>query len=119
MLAKDMGIRKLNIKSDSQLVVNQVGGGYQAKDTKMASYLEHVNKLRKEFSELNFVYVGREENSQADALANLGSAMEATGTSTIPLVVVHWPAVWKHPQEDQVLTLEANETWTAPIIEYI
>ena len=97
MLAKDMGIRRVNIKSDSQLVVNQVGGRYQEKDTKMASYLEHVNELRKEFLELNFVHVGREENSQADALASLGSVMEASGTSTIPLIVVHWPAVWKHP----------------------
>ena len=86
---------------------------------KIASYLEHVKELRKEFLELNFVYVGREENSQADALANLGSAMEATGTSTIPLVVVHWPAVWKQPLEEQVLTIEADEPWTAPIIEYI
>ena len=88
MPAKEMGTRRLNIKSDSQLVVNQVRGGYQAKDTKMASYLEHVDELRKEFLELNFFHVGREENSQADALANLGSAMEASGTSTIPLVVV-------------------------------
>ena len=66
----------------------------------MTSYLEHVNELRKEFLELNFVHVGREENSQADALANLGSAIEATSTSTIPLVVVHWLAVWKQPPED-------------------
>ena len=74
-------------------MVNQAGGGYQAKDMKMASYLEHVKELCKEFLELNFVHVNREENSQADALANLGSAIEATGTSTILLVVVHWPSV--------------------------
>ena len=51
--------------------------------------------------------------------ALMGSAVEATGTSTIPLVVVHWPIVWKQPLEDQVLTIDADETWTAPIIEYI
>ena len=114
-----MGIRRLNIQSDSQVVVNQVGGGYQAKDMKMTSYLEHVKELRKEFLELNFVHVDREENLQADALANLGSAMEATGISIIPLVVVHWPAVWKQPSEEQVPTIKADELWTALIIEYI
>ena len=45
--------------------------------------------------------------------------MEPTGTRTIPLVVVHWPAVWKHLLKDQTLTIEAGKSWTAPIIEYI
>ena len=42
ILAKDMGIKRLSIRSDSQLVVNQPLGSYQARDLKMASYLEHV-----------------------------------------------------------------------------
>ena len=37
VLAKDMGIKKLNIRFDSQLVVNQLLGTYQARDLKMAS----------------------------------------------------------------------------------
>ena len=36
-LAKDMGIKKLDIRSDSQLVVNQLLGSYQAIDLKMVS----------------------------------------------------------------------------------
>ena len=44
-LAKDMGIKKLDIRSNSQLVVNQLLGTYQVKDLKMASYLEHVKTL--------------------------------------------------------------------------
>ena len=44
-LAKDMGIKKLDIHSDSQLVVNQLLGTYQARDLKMSSYLEHVKTL--------------------------------------------------------------------------
>ena len=37
-LAKDMGIKKLDIRSNSQLVVNQLLGTYQARDLKMAPY---------------------------------------------------------------------------------
>ena len=44
-LAKDMGIKKLDILSDSQLVVSQLLGSYQARDLKMASYLEHIKTL--------------------------------------------------------------------------
>ena len=52
-LAKDMGIKKLDICSDSQLVVNQLLGTYQARDLKMASYLEHVKTLQSTFEEFN------------------------------------------------------------------
>ena len=53
MLAKDMGIRKLDMRSDSQLVVNQLLGTYNARDAKMISYLAHVKKLRSSFDEFN------------------------------------------------------------------
>ena len=45
VLAKDMGIKKLDIRSDSQLVVNQLLGTYQARDLKMVSYLEYIKTL--------------------------------------------------------------------------
>ena len=52
-LAKDMGIKKLDIRFDSQLVVNQLLGTYQDRDLKMASYLEHVKTLQSTFEEFN------------------------------------------------------------------
>ena len=38
---KDKGIKKLDIRSDFQLVVNQLLWPYQARDSKMTSYLAH------------------------------------------------------------------------------
>jgi len=52
-LAKDMGIKKLVIRSDSQLVVNQLLGTYRARDLKMTSYLEQVKTLQSTFEEFN------------------------------------------------------------------
>ena len=52
-LTEDMGIKKLDICSDSQLVVNQLLGTYQARDSKMASYLAHVKTLQFTFEEFN------------------------------------------------------------------
>ena len=43
-LARELGVKNMKIHSDSQLVVNQVNGEYQAKEDNMASYLEEVRK---------------------------------------------------------------------------
>ena len=53
ILAKNMGIKKLDFYSDSQLVVNQLLGTYQARYLKMASYLEHTKTLQSTFEEFN------------------------------------------------------------------
>ncbi|XP_031258275.1 uncharacterized protein LOC116116321 [Pistacia vera] len=45
-LAREMGAKRLEVKSDSQLVVNQLQGTYQACDSKMASYLSMVKELQ-------------------------------------------------------------------------
>ena len=78
MLAKDMGIQKLDVRSDSQLVVNQLLGTYSAKDAKMISYLAHVKELQSSFNKFNITQVPRLENSHADSLANLVSSVLAT-----------------------------------------
>ena len=86
MLAKAMGNQKLDVRSDSQLVVNQLLGNYSARDAKMISYLAHVKKLRSSFDKFNITQVLRLENSHTDSLANLGSSIPATTFQTIPLV---------------------------------
>lgn len=78
ILAKNIGIKKLDIRSDSQLVVNQLLGTYQARDLKMASYLEHVKTLQSTFKEFNITQIRRLENVHADTLANLGLSFPTT-----------------------------------------
>src|SRR5690606_23904584 len=78
ILAKDMGIKKIAICSDSQLVINQLLGTYHGRDLKMSSYLDHVKTLQSTFKEFNIVQVPRLENSHVDALANVGSSIPAT-----------------------------------------
>ena len=96
-LAKDMGIQKLDVHSDSQLVVNQLLGTYQARDAKMISYLAHVKKLQSSFDEFNITQVPRLKNNHANSLANLGSSIPVTTSHTIPLVYLQWPVAWEKP----------------------
>jgi len=42
LLAKELSMKELTVKSDSQLVTRQVSGEYQAKDPLLAQYLDFV-----------------------------------------------------------------------------
>ena len=46
-LAKEVGARKLNIYSDSQVVTSQITGSYQAKDPTMKKYLDKTREQLK------------------------------------------------------------------------
>ncbi|KAB2608398.1 hypothetical protein D8674_011566 [Pyrus ussuriensis x Pyrus communis] len=74
-LAKHLGVKQINIFSDSQLVVNQVTNNFDAKDNSMAAYLVQTQLLLKHFH-YQITQVSRAANSHADALARLASAVE-------------------------------------------
>ncbi|XP_062100590.1 uncharacterized protein LOC133806515 [Humulus lupulus] len=116
-LARELNIKNIEVTSDSQLVVNQLNGTYQAKDSKMTSYLEVVKEKVKHFSEFSIVQVPRLENDHADALANLGSSIQIKNGITIPVVYMQWSAVWKKP-EQSTNTID-TQSWMTPIIEYM
>ncbi|XP_048626906.1 uncharacterized protein LOC125594968 [Brassica napus] len=71
-----MGAENIQVFGDSQLIVNQVHGVYQAKDDNMIQYLAVVQCLLKKLKSYKLSQIPREQNSQADALANLGSSLE-------------------------------------------
>ena len=54
-LAKFVEARSILILGDSQLVMGQVNGTYEAKEGRMKKYLEKVLLLVKKFKEANFV----------------------------------------------------------------
>ncbi|XP_075086220.1 uncharacterized protein LOC142168942 [Nicotiana tabacum] len=71
-LTKGMGIDQIEIKSDSQLVINQIQGNYVAREI-LQQYLEKVQNLLHQFRVWKAIHITREENAEIDALANLGS----------------------------------------------
>ena len=67
--AASLGIRRLLVKGDSQLVVNQVGKEYQCSDPMMAAYLAEVRKMERRFDGLELRHVLRRDNQLADEVA--------------------------------------------------
>ncbi|XP_070010527.1 uncharacterized protein [Nicotiana sylvestris] len=75
-LAKSLGAETIEVKCDSLLVVNQVNGRYEAREDRMQWYLDKIQVALRRFKEWNLVHVPQKQNSQAYALANLGSSVE-------------------------------------------
>ena len=113
-LAHQMGVENIQVFGDSQLIFNKVLGEYQEKDDSMIQYLAVVQRLIKKFKSCKLTQIPREQNSQADALANLGSALETNSQMSIPLLVLQWPATQEEPPSEEVSAVEEGETWMTP-----
>ncbi|XP_074363401.1 uncharacterized protein LOC141703910 [Apium graveolens] len=112
-----MGVRNLIARSDSELVVNQVNGGFQARGPRTELYLRCTQRLIGMFKEVRLEYVPREKNSNADALEKMGSQQEAMLLGSIPLEIQEIPSI---PEVEIMQVDEApKETWMTPILAYI
>ena len=90
--AQSHGIRALRIESDSELLVKQMRGQYKVKSEDLRPLFERAQKMSKAFDPFRIEHVYREQNREADALANealdetegkaSGSAAKQTGSAT-------------------------------------
>ncbi|XP_070013048.1 uncharacterized protein [Nicotiana sylvestris] len=75
-LAKSLGAEIIKAKCDSQLMVNQVNKTFEVREDRMQMYLDKLQVTLHWFKEWTLQHVPREQNGEADALANLGSLVE-------------------------------------------
>jgi ribonuclease HI len=71
-LAQELGARTVTVRSDSQLLVNQLTGRYRVKTPHLQPLHRRVRSLVASFDRVFFEHVGRELNGEADRLANEG-----------------------------------------------
>jgi ribonuclease HI len=81
--AQSRGITRLLIRSDSELLVRQMQGRYKVKSADLKPLHERAQKLARGFGHFAIEHVPREQNSEADALAN--RALDDTGRSASSL----------------------------------
>ena len=67
---RDLGIDKVNLNSDSQLVVNQMNGFYKVKNQELAPLHAQLKQLAESFEKVTFHYVPRALNAAADKEVN-------------------------------------------------
>ena len=75
-IAIELGIKRLEIRGDSQLVIDQVMKEFSCHNETMAAYCAEVRKLEEKFHGLELKHILRRYNETADALAKMASRRE-------------------------------------------
>ncbi len=61
---------RIDLHSDSQLLVRQLNGEYKVKQPHLKTLRDEVRALADGFDSVTFIHVRREQNTRADAMAN-------------------------------------------------
>jgi hypothetical protein len=137
----ELGVRRLDARGDSQLVIDQVMKNSHCRDPKMEAYCDEVRRLEDKFYGLELNHIARRYNEIADELAKIVS-----GRTTVPPDVfsrdVHQPSVkiddTPEPEapsvrsevpsapEGEALRVEEersgvapNQNWQTPYLQYL
>ena len=84
-LAVTVSVYKLLIRSDSQLVVEQVNEEYESQDPRMEKYVSLVKQRLGIFSTWKLEHIPRDRNEKADALAVMAASLPMTETVFLPI----------------------------------
>ena len=114
-LAKALGAKNLIVQADSQLIIRQVKGDYEAKEERMKKYLKIVQQLSQHFDSLDFVQIPTAENAEAEFLARLASSDDYNATSKLYVEIRGQPSI----EGEQVLKIKEQDEWMTPIICYL
>jgi ribonuclease HI len=91
-IAIELGVRRLDARGDSQLVIDQVMKNSHCRDPKMEAYCDEVRRLEDKFYGLELNHIAQRYNETADKLAKI-----ASGRTTVPPDVfsrdLHQPSV--------------------------
>ncbi|XP_043815322.1 uncharacterized protein LOC122724430 [Manihot esculenta] len=119
LIAMEVGVTDLEVNSDSQLVVNQITGAYQARNPTMQSYLTRVKAIEIELERQRIVVkyqiIPREENEEADMLSRLTREELEQLPNEVYIQHVHIPAF----EKANIVMEVKGQNWMTPYLEYL
>ncbi len=68
--ALSCGVQEIRIMMDSELLVRQLNGLYRVKNPRLAVFFHQVQDLLPKFSKYAIIHIPREQNREADRMAN-------------------------------------------------
>ena len=72
-IAIELAVRRLDVRGDSQLVIDQLMKASNCHNPKMEAYCKKVRRLEDKFHGLELVHIARRYNEAADKLAKIAS----------------------------------------------
>lgn len=82
--ALELGIEKLEVRADSELLIKQLRGEYRVKNEGLKPLYVEAKQLLARFRSVKLTHVRREMNVEADKLANRGIDERQLGAATKP-----------------------------------
>jgi ribonuclease HI/transposase InsO family protein len=122
-IAKDLGVTRLLCYGDSDLVVQQLDGTWDAKSPTMAEYRRTIDEFGRAFQGFEVKHIKRDENEAADALARMGSKRSKV-PSDIFLEHLYEPSIkggdLDNPKAAKSVAVFATlPDWTLPYIKFL
>ena len=121
--AFDLGARNVEVYSNSWLVINQVQGNFEARDSRMKEYLRVAKQIMVKFSTASVNQVAQGKNRHADTLATLVSAMTEDIPWQIKFELIGEPSISatvdRATKVDVAAITTAGPCWMEPIIEFL
>ncbi|XP_016199102.1 uncharacterized protein LOC107640063 [Arachis ipaensis] len=114
MLAKEVGVSRVEVSSDSQNVTSQINGSYQARDALLEKYLEKVKELCKGFEEVIIQHVPRKRNARADLVSKLASTKPGAENKSLIQGLATEPAIILCASQTP-----SSLSWIDPIFRYL
>nr|CAE02993.2 OSJNBa0043L09.12 [Oryza sativa Japonica Group] len=132
--AAALGVKRLIVKGDFELVANQVHKDYKCSNPELSKYLAEVRKLEKRFDGIEVRHVYRKDNIEPDDLARHASRREPLEPGTF-LDILTKPSVKEvsgevspvtpdisseaTKAEHAVADIETTDDWRIPLIKFI
>ncbi|XP_026451647.1 uncharacterized protein K02A2.6-like [Papaver somniferum] len=120
-IAIEVGLDEVRITSDSQLVVRQIEGRYNAVAPVMQRYQQLVKEYSTKIRNIIWRKIGRDSNIHADALSFITSMIEDPKIGHIMIERLLQPSVSREEREPNVMIIEEgdmkidNDDWRVPI----
>ena len=119
-----LGAKDAEIYSDSRLVVYQIIGSFEARDSRMKAYLSAAKQIIGQFGTVKVSQVGRSQNKHADSLATLASSATEDTPRLVTMELIREPSISVKSIHDQARVevakvAVANPCWMNPIIDFL
>ncbi|XP_075473939.1 uncharacterized protein LOC142504995 [Primulina tabacum] len=112
-ILKDLGAKELLISGDSQLVLKHLSKEFKCTSLSLAPYYTATSQLLDYFEEVSLVYVPRQENWEADELAQVASGLKMSPELTHKLVLIqkrNHPSIQQRGIQVETFNLDINLT---------
>ena len=116
-VVSNLSTKKIEVYSNSRLMVKQVQGRFEAKDPQMMKYLPLVKQTMDRFLSVKMVQVVRGQNRHVDSLATLVSSSTEGIPQLIKVELVAEPSIIAGAGVSLVATV--GPCWMDPIIKLL